>query len=85
MMFSNLFSNLLDEAEIEKLKDAVVKAVREENFSKAKEIQQKIDRIVFEKNWRSEDYPYYSKLQLANKGGARKSAPSTGGVKVPHR
>ena len=78
MMFSNLFSNLLDEAEIEKLKDAVVKAVREENFSKAKEIQQKIDRIVFEKNWRSEDYP-------ANKGGARKSAPSTGGVKKPHR
>ena len=39
----------LDEAEIEKLEDAVAKAVRESNFSKAKEIQQKIDKIVMEK------------------------------------
>ena len=40
---------LVDEVEIEKLKAAVFKAVRENNFSKAKEIQQKIDKIVMEK------------------------------------
>ena len=39
----------LDEVEIEKLEDAVAKAVRESNFSKAKEIQQKIDKIVMDK------------------------------------
>ena len=38
-----------DEAEIEKLKAAVFKAVRESNFSKAKEIQQKIDKILMNK------------------------------------
>ena len=31
------------------MEDAVAKAVRESNFSKAKEIQQKIDKIVMEK------------------------------------
>ena len=40
---------LVDEVEIEKLKAAVFKAVRESNFSKAKEIQQKIDRILMSK------------------------------------
>ena len=44
-----LFIFFVDEAEIEKLKAAVFKAVRESNFSKAKEIQQKIDRILMSK------------------------------------
>ena len=46
-MFSIFFvQSYLDEAEKEKLEDAVSKAVRESNFSKAKEIQQKIDKMV---------------------------------------
>ena len=49
-MFSTFFvQSYLDEAEIEKLEDAVAKAVRESNFSKAKELQQKIDKIVMDK------------------------------------
>ena len=47
--FLIVFLTYLDETEIEKLEDAVAKAVRESNFSKAKEIQQKIDKIVMEK------------------------------------
>ena len=49
-MFSTFFVlSYLDEAEIEKLENAVAKAVRESNFSKAKELQQKIDKIVMDK------------------------------------
>ena len=48
-VFFIFFLTYLDESEIEKLEDAVAKAVRESNFSKAKEIQQKIDKIVMEK------------------------------------
>ena len=44
-----IFIFFVDEAEIEKLKAAVSKAVRESNFSKAKEIQQKIDKILMDK------------------------------------
>ena len=40
---------LVDEVEIEKSKAAVFKAVRESNFSRAKEIQQKIDKILMNK------------------------------------
>ena len=47
-MLISIFS-FVDEAEIEKLKAAVFKAVRENNFSKAKEIQQKIDKILMDK------------------------------------
>ena len=39
----------VDEAEIEMLKAAVIKALREDNFSKAKEILQKIDKILMGK------------------------------------
>ena len=48
-VFLNFLLTYLDEAEIEKLEDAVAKAVRESNFSKAKELQQKIDKIVMDK------------------------------------
>ena len=48
MLISIFFLNV-DEAEIEKLKASVFKAVRENNFSKAKEIQQKIDKILMDK------------------------------------
>ena len=44
-----IFIFFVDEAEIEKLKAAVFKAVRESNFLKAKEIQEKIDRILMSK------------------------------------
>ena len=44
-----IFIFFVDEAEIEKLKAAVIKAVSENNFSKAKEIQQKIDKILMDK------------------------------------
>ena len=40
---------LVDEVEIEKMKAAVFKAVRESNFSKAKEMLQKIDTILMDK------------------------------------
>ena len=44
-----IFIFFVDEAEIEKLKAAVIKAVSENNFSKAKEIQQKIAKILMDK------------------------------------
>ena len=44
-----IFIFFVDEAEVEELKAAVFKAVRESNFSKAKEIQQKIDKILMDK------------------------------------
>jgi len=77
----------IDETEIEKLEDAVSKAVRESNFSKAKEIQQKIDKIVMDKTATNQNSlqggQKYAKIPKWLKEAMKTSSRIVGGNNAP--
>ena len=58
------FKVCIDEAEIEKLEDALYEAARKNSFSKAKEIQSKIDKIKEAKRSTNRDSLQGEKINL---------------------